>query len=95
MKLQKVVLLDVLEVFIGAVLQLVGGIFVTDDDGMGMLLQATDGPHVVDWLFNTMTKGTGLIMAIDHDHDLFGIHHCTNTNGEGQTEEVVDSHTFK
>ena len=38
--LQKVIFLDIFEVFIGAVLQFVGGIFVTDNDGMGMLLQA-------------------------------------------------------
>ena len=54
---EKVILLNILEVLIGAVLQFVGGIFVADDDGMGMLLQATDGPHVVDGLFDSMTKG--------------------------------------
>jgi hypothetical protein len=37
---EKVIFLDILEIFVGAVLQFVGGIFVADDDGMGMLLQA-------------------------------------------------------
>ena len=71
-------------------LQLVGGIFITDDDGMGMLLQATDGPHVVDGLFDSMTKGTGLIMAIHHNHDLFGIHDSTDTNGQSGLGNEID-----
>ena len=36
-------------------LQFIRSIFVTDDDGMGMLLQAIDRPHVVDGLFYTVT----------------------------------------
>ena len=60
-------------------LQFVGGIFVADDDSMGMLLQAADGPHVVDWLFYSMAEGTGFIMAIHHDHHLLCIHYCANT----------------
>ena len=39
-------------------LQFVGGIFVADDDSMGMLLQAADGPHVVDRL-NNQAGGLG------------------------------------
>ena len=71
-------------------LQFVGGIFVADDDGMGMLLQTADRPHVVNWLFNTMTKGTGLVMTIDHNHHLFRIHHCTDTYGESGLGDLID-----
>lgn len=73
-------------------LQFVGGIFVADDDSMGMLLQAADGPHVVDWLFYSMAEGTGFIMAIHHDHHLLGIHHSSNTycqSGLGNQIHVI------
>ncbi len=39
-----------------------------------MLLKTADGPHVVDRLFNAMTKGTGLVVAIHHDHHLLSVH---------------------
>ena len=57
---------------------------------MGMLLQATDSPHVVDGFFDSMTKGTGLIMAIDHDHDLFGVHDGTDTHGQCGLGNEID-----
>ena len=70
--LQKVVLLNILEVLISTMLQFVGGIFIADNDGMGVLLQAADSPHVVDGLFDPMTKGAGLVVAIHHNHKIFG-----------------------
>ena len=89
-ELQKVILLDVFEVLVGAVLQFVGGIFVTDDDGMGMLLEATDSPHVVDGLFDAMAEGTGLVVAIHHNQHFLGIHHCAYTNGQSCLRHQVD-----
>ena len=71
-------------------LQFVGGIFVADDDSMGMLLQAADGPHVVDWLFYSMAEGTGFIMAIHHDHHLLGIHHCADTDSQSSLGDQID-----
>ena len=71
-------------------LQFVGGIFVADDDGMGMLLQAADGPHVVDRLFYTVTKGAGLVVTIHHDHHLLGIHDGANTNGQSGLGNQID-----
>ena len=71
-------------------LQFVGGIFVADDDSMGMLLQAADGPHVVDWLFYTMTKSTGFIVTIDHNHHLLGIHHRTYAYSQSSLWDFVD-----
>ena len=87
---KKIILLDILEIFIGAVLQFVGGIFVTDDDGMGVLLQAADGPHVVDRFFNTVTKGAGLVVAIHHDHHLLGIHDSTDTDSQSCLGNQID-----
>ena len=43
--LQYLVLFDVLEVFIGRDLQLVGGLFVADDDTMLVHLKGRDGPQ--------------------------------------------------
>ena len=71
-------------------LQFVGGIFVTDNDGMGVLLQAADSPHVVDGLFDAMAEGTGLVVAIHHYHHLFGIHHCAYTNGQSGLGYQID-----
>ena len=71
-------------------LQFVGGIFVTNDNGMGMLLQAADGPHVVDRLFYTVTKGAGLVVTIHHNHHLLGIHHCAYTDGQSGLGNQID-----
>ena len=60
--------------------QFVSGIFIADNDGMGVLLQVADGPHMVDWLFYAMTEGMGFIVATLHNHHLLSIHHCADTN---------------
>ena len=70
--------------------QFVYCIFVADDNGMGMLLQATDGPYVVDRLFYTVTKGAGFVVAIHHNHHLLGVHDCANTNGQSGLGNQVD-----
>lgn len=88
--LKEIIFLNILEVFIGSVLQFIRGIFITDNDGMGMLLQAADSPHVVDWLFNTMTEGTCLVMTIHHDHNLLGIHHSADTNCKRGLRNLVN-----
>ncbi len=71
-------------------LQFVGGIFVTDNDGMRMLLQAADGPHVVNRLFDSVTEGAGLVVAIHHNHHLLGVHHCTNTYSKCSLGDQID-----
>ena len=54
------------------------------------MLQAADGPHVVNWLFYSMVGGTGFIMAIHHDHHLLCIHDCANTNGQSGLGNQID-----
>ena len=71
-------------------LQFVGGIFVADDDGMGMLLQTTDGPHVVDRLFDAMTEGAGLVVAIHHNHHLLSVHDGADTYCQCGLRNQVD-----
>ena len=71
-------------------LQFVGGIFVTNDNGMGMLLQAADGPHVVDRLFYAMAQGAGFIVAIHHNHHLLSVHHCADTYGQSGLRNQIN-----
>lgn len=88
--LQKVVLLNILEVFIGVDLELATGSLIGNDDSMGVHLQAADGPHMVDGFFDTVLQGTGLIMAVDHDHDLLGIHDSADANGQCGLGDFID-----
>ena len=37
---------------------------------------------MADRLFDRVLKGTGFVMAVDHDEYLFGIHNRTYTYGE-------------
>ena len=87
---EKVIFLDILEILICAVLQFVRGIFITYYNGMRVLLQAADSPHVVDGLFDAMAEGTGLVVAIHHNHHLFGIHHCADTYGQSGLGYQID-----
>ena len=57
---------------------------------MGMLLQTADSPHMVYWLFNAMTKCTGFIMAIHHNHHLLGIQDSSNTDGQSGLGDQID-----
>lgn len=57
---------------------------------MGMLLQAANRPHMIYWFFNTVTKGTGLVVAIHHNHHLFGIHDGTDTDSKSGLENQID-----
>ena len=94
--LQKVVLFNIFEVFIGVDLELATGSLIGNDDGMGVHLQAADGPHVVDGFLNAMLQGTGLVMAVNHDHDLSGIHDGADTNGQcglGDFSDIVIKET--
>ena len=88
--LKEIILFYILEIFVSSMLQFIGCIFVTNNDCVWMLLQAADSPHVVDGFFDSMTKGTGLIMAIHHNHHLFGIHDGTDTNGQSGLGNEID-----
>ena len=52
--------------------QFISSIFVTDDDGMGMLLETADGPHVVNRLFDSVTK-LGLAPEVEVGDDSFRV----------------------
>lgn len=48
---------------------------------MGMLLKSTDSPHVVNGLFDAMTKCTGFVVAINHNLNVI-FSFCREINGE-------------
>ena len=87
--LKQLVAFDILEILIGADLQLIGSLFVADDDAMLVHLESRDGPHVVDATLDSCLEGTCLGMAIDEDHHLTGVHDCAYTNGEGMSRNVL------
>ena len=89
MYLQQLVLLDVLEVLVGADLQFVGSLLVADDDAVGMHLQGADGPHVVDASLDGSLQGTGLQVTVGQDHHLTGVHHGANTYRQGMGGHVL------
>ena len=92
-KLQDFVLFDVLEVFVGADFQFVGGLLVADDDTMLMHLEGRDGPHVVDGSLDSCLQSACLRMSICQDHHLTGIHHRTNTDCQGVSRHILWSAT--
>ena len=88
--LEKVVLLYVLEILVSINLELTTSSIVSNDDSMGVQLKAADGPHMVDTFLNTVLQGTGLVVAIHHDHHLLGIHDGSYTNGQSGLGDFVD-----
>ena len=85
----EVILLDVLEVLIGAVLDFLGGSLVADDDAVGMELQGADGPPVGDGTFDSSLESASLVVAVAEDEDLAGSHHGANTNSECSGGDVL------
>ena len=91
--LQDLILFDVLEVLVGADLQLVGGLLVADDDTVLVHLQGRDGPHVIDGTLDGSLQGAGLGMTIGEDHHLTGVHHRPYTDGQGVCRYILRTTT--
>ena len=87
--LQQVVLFDILEILIGRHLQLIGSLFVADDNTMLVHLKGPDGPHVVDSSLDSCLKGTCLTVTVDQNHDLTGIHHGTHTDSKSVSRHIL------
>ena len=88
--LKKIILLYILEILVSINLELTTSSIVSNDDSMGVQLKAADGPHMVDTFLNTVLQGTGLVVAIHHDHHLLGIHDGSYTNGQSGLGDLVD-----
>ena len=52
-------------------------------------LEGRDGPHVSDWLLNSVTESTCFVVTIHHDEHLFSIHYSTYTYGESSLRHFV------
>ena len=70
-------------------LQLVGGSFVADDDGVRVHLQGADGPFLADGALYGVLQGAGLVVAVADDEHLFGIHHGAYADGQGCLGHLV------
>lgn len=67
----------------GLDLQLERGVLVADDHGVGVQLQAREGPHVVDAALDAPLQGEGLAGAEDDGDDLAGLEDGLDADGEG------------
>ena len=85
----QIVLLDVLEVLVCAVLQFVGGCFVADDDGVGVHLQGADGPFLAYGALDGVLQGASLVVAVHHDEHFLGVHHGAYADGQGCLGHLV------
>ena len=86
----EVVFLYIFEIAVGAHLQLIACLFVGHDDAVSMLLQGTDGPCLCDRTFHSSFEGLCLMVSIDKDHHLAGIHHRTHADGQRVLGYFVD-----
>ena len=79
--LQQVVFFDILEVLVGGNLQLVGSRFVSYNDAVLVHLQGLDGPFVRHSSLYGSLHGAGLVVTVNQNHYLAGIHNGAYTNG--------------
>ena len=71
---------QVLEVSHGFDLELQGGVFVTDKDGVRVLLEGGDSPHVTHPLLDGLVEGQGLVGPRDQNHHLHDEAEQSNDN---------------
>lgn len=79
-----IVLLDVLEIAVGAHLQLVCSHFITDDDAVLVELECADGPSLCNRTFDGSVESLCFVVTIAENHHLSCIHHGANTYGKSQ-----------
>lgn len=71
-------------------LELKSGIFVDDNHGVRMQLQAGQRPHVVDTLLNAALQSKRLALAENNDNNLASLEDGLDTNGQGHARNLVD-----
>lgn len=84
------ILLNVFKVVDGTNFKFYCSSIVTYDDSFRMQLQYADGPHLGDTSLYGMVKGLCLIMAVDEDENLLGIHYSTYAYGYGGFRHFID-----
>ena len=72
----------VFEIADGVCFELIGGRLITDNNAVGVHLQNTNRPHVIDAAFYRVMNSASLFVAAGDDHNLFGIHNGADADGE-------------
>ena len=85
----EVVLLDVLEVLVGAVGDAFAGSLIANDDAVLVHLKHADGPHLRHGAFDGSLKGAGLVVAVAEDEYFLGRHHGARAYGQRRGGNVV------
>ena len=49
------------------------GVFIADDHGVLVHLEARDGPHMVDTFFDALGESEGLVATVDNDNNFLGM----------------------
>ena len=71
-------------------LELVGGSFVADNDGVRVHLQRADGPFLADGALDGVLQGACLVVSVHYDEHFLGIHHSAYAHGECCLGHLVD-----
>ena len=66
------------------------GVFIADDHGVRVHLEARDGPHMVDTFFDALGESEGLVATVDNDNNFTSIHDGANTDGESSLGDLGD-----
>ena len=83
------IFLDILEIVVGAYLQLSASGLVANDDALRMELQRGDCPHLVDSALNSLLQRASLVVAIHHDQHLFSVEHCAHSYSNSRLRHLV------
>ena len=90
----EVVLLNILEIFVGSVRDVFASGFVANDDAVLVHLENGNGPHLRNGAFDGSLKGAGLVVAVAEDEYFLGRHNgadtysqCSNGNVFGLAAE--------
>lgn len=74
----------------GLDLELKSGVLVNDNHGMGVQLQAGQGPHMVHTLLDAALQGQRLALAKNNDDNLAGFEDGLNTDSQGHARHLVN-----
>ena len=83
------VFIDFLEILICIHFQLAAGSLVAGNDSVGMKLQCTDGPSVVNAALNAVAKSTSLVVTADQKQYLLGITYGANADRKSSLRYLV------
>lgn len=74
----------------GLDLEFESGIFVDDNHGVRVQLQAGQSPHVIDTLLNASLQSKRLALAKNNDNDFASLENSLDTDSQGHARDLVD-----